>query len=104
MAVLPYSQVFMIIEVDGSRLDGRGCGSPTSNEDKLKCTHCRKTQHTRDTCSDLVGRPRQNFSRSNSATINEGTALAIQGQQDTTFFEHAEELVTIPKRDLLDLK
>ncbi|ERM94050.1 hypothetical protein AMTR_s00010p00054730 [Amborella trichopoda] len=89
-------------ESRGGRGRGRGRGNPTSDEkDKLKCTTMERL-NTRETCWDLVGRPRRDFPRTNSATINESTASVTQGKQDTISFEPQEELVTIPK--LLDLK
>ncbi|ERN09081.1 hypothetical protein AMTR_s00014p00023700 [Amborella trichopoda] len=74
----PYSQVLAVLKLQnalGSMVEaemgdcGRGCGNPRSDEDdKLKFTHYEKTRRTRDTCWDLVGHPRQNFPRANSAT------------------------------------
>lgn len=56
----------------GSSIGGHGgrFGSGSDDSDKLKCEHCGRSCHTKDTCWDLLGHPPD--SQAQTRTFHEG--------------------------------
>lgn len=56
----------------GAHIGGRGRQSDV-DQDKLYCTHCGKTRHTRETCWELMGKPRDFCNATVTASPAEST-------------------------------